>query len=144
MEGKQIGALALIVFGSYLMAKNLGVIPRVGVLWPLLLIALGLIALYQASSKPVRRETESGEVIYEVKGLGSLLQAVVIVPIVVIVVLVALIMLGVLGPFFLLSLLFIPFFLFFKLGWAFLKVMLAIVVGAAPFLVILFLLFLIF
>jgi len=57
---------------------------------------------------------------------------------------VALIMLGVLGPLFLLFLLFIPLVLFFKLGWAFIKVLWAIAVGAAPLLLILLLLFLIF
>lgn len=144
MEGKHVGALALILFGAFLFGKNVGFIPHPGIIWPLLLIGLGLVALYQAGTQPKRRETESGEVIYEVKGIPALFQAIVIVPIVFIVGLVALIMLGVLGPFFLLSLLFIPFVLFFKLGWAFLKVMVAIVAGAAPLLLILLLLFLIF
>ena len=144
MEAKHLGALALILFGSYFLGKNLGFIPRPGVVWPVLLVVLGLIALYQASSKPKKTDSETGEVIYEVKGIPSLFQAIVVVPILFIVGVVALILLGVLGPLFLLSLLFIPFVLFFKLGWAFIKVLVAIVAGAAPLLLILLLLFLIF
>lgn len=144
MEGKHLGALALILFGSYFLTKQLGIIPRPGLIWPLLLIGLGLAALYQAGSKPQRTENENGEVIYEVKGVPSLFTAIVFVPVIFIVLIVGLIMLGVLGPFFLLSLVFIPVVLFFKLGWAFFKVLLAIAAGAAPLLLILLLLFLVF
>lgn len=144
MESKHLGALALIIFGGYFLGKNLGIIPRLGVIRPLVLIGLGLVALYQATSKPKETATETGEVIYEVNGIPSLLKGVVVLPIIFVVFIVGLIMLGVLGPLFLLSLLFIPFVLFFKLGWAFLKVMISIVFGAAPFLLLLWILMLIF
>ncbi|HHW72222.1 MAG TPA: hypothetical protein GX393_03225 [Firmicutes bacterium] len=144
MEGKHLGGLALILFGSYFLGKHFGLFPRPGVVWPLLLIGLGLVVLFQAGANTKRTETQDGEVIYEVKGFPSLLSAVVLVPIIFIVGIVGLILLGVVGPLFLVFLLFIPVILFFKLGWAFLKVLFAIAVGAAPLLLILLLLFLIF
>lgn len=142
MEPKHLGALALILFGGFFLGRNLGIWPRPGVIWSLLLIVLGLAALYQARSKP--KESERGEVIYEVNGGSILLQGIVAIPIAIIVLVTLLIMLGVVGPLFLLSLVFIPIVLFFKLGWAFLKVLLAIIFGAAPLLVVLLILFLIF
>lgn len=145
MESKQLGALALIIFGGYFLGRNLGIFPGPNVIWPLFLIIGGLIALYYQYNPPVKKTTtDTGEVIYEVNGIPSLFKAIVVIPILFIVLVVGLIMLGFVGPFFLLSLLFIPFVLFFKLGWAFLRVLVAIAFGAAPLLLLLFLLFLIF
>lgn len=142
METKHLGALALILLGGFFLGRSLGIWPRPGVIWSLLLIILGLVALSQARSKS--KDSERGEVIYEVNGGSILLKGIVAIPIAIIVLVTFLIMLGVVGPLFFLSLVFIPIVLFFKLGWAFLKVMLAIIFGAAPLLVVLLILFLIF
>lgn len=144
MESRHLGALALIIFGGYFLGRNLGVFPGLDIIWPLILIGLGLVALYHTSSKPRRTITNDGEVIYEVNGFASLFSAVVAIPIIFIVLILGLIMLGIVGPLFILSLLFIPFILFIKLGWGFLRVLVSIIFGAAPLLILLILLFLIF
>ncbi|NMB00352.1 MAG: hypothetical protein GX971_02350 [Firmicutes bacterium] len=144
MESRHLGALALIIFGGYFLGRNLGILPGPGVIWPLVLIGLGLVALSQTNAKPKKTITPDGEVIYEVNGISSLFKGIVGIPILFIVLVVGLIMLGIVGPLFMLSLLFIPFVLFFKLGWAFLRVLVAIIFGAAPLLLLLWILFLIF
>lgn len=144
MESRHLGALALIILGGYFLGRNLGVFPGLDIIWPLILIGLGLVALYHTSSKPRRTITNDGEVIYEVNGFASLFSAVVAIPIIFIVLILGLIMLGIVGPLFILSLLFIPFILFIKLGWGFLRVLVSIIFGAAPLLILLILLFLIF
>lgn len=144
MEPKHLGALALILFGGYFLANNLGLLPRLGVFWPLVLIVLGLVALYQNSSKPKKTVTEDGEVIFEMGGNPAPLKALVAIPVVFIVVIVGLVILGILGPFFIVSLAFIPIILFFKLGWAFLRLLIPILFGAAPLLLLLAFLMLIF
>ena len=144
MESKHLGALALVILGGYYLSKNLGIFPGPDIIWPLILIGVGLWALYRTSSTPKKTITDDGEVIYEMNGISTLFQGIVAIPILVIVLVVGLIMLGVVGPLFILSLLLIPFVLFFKLGWVFLRVLVSIFFGAAPLLVLLFLLFLIF
>lgn len=144
MEPKHLGAIALIIFGGYFLSHNLGFLHRPGVIWPLLLVILGLVALYQANSKPKARINQDGEVVYEMNGGSSLLKGLVAIPVLFVVFISGLIMLGILGPFFLLFLLFIPAVLFIKLGWAFLRLLLPIVFGAAPLLLLLWILFLIF
>lgn len=144
MEPKHLGALLLIIFGGFFLINNLGFLPRLEVIWPLILIGLGLVALYQANAKPKRTVTDDGEVVYEMNGMSGLFKGIIAIPVFFIVLIVGLIMLGLLGPLFLLSLLLIPFALFFRLGWAFLSVMISILFGAAPILLLLLLLFLIF
>ncbi len=143
MEPKHLGALLLVIFGGYFLLNNLGFMFHGNVFWPIVLIILGLVALYQASSRP-RRKVENGNVIYEINGSSSFLKGLVAIPVFFIVLILGLIMLGILGPFFIVSLAFIPLLLFFKLGWAFLRLLLPIVFGAAPLLILLWILLLIF
>ena len=144
MEPKHLGALALIIAGGYFLINNFGLLPRPEVIWPLVLIALGLAAFFQITSKSNKQVNEAGEVIYEVNKDSALLKGLVAIPILFVVLTVGLIMLGVLAPFFVLFLLFIPVVLFFKLGWAFLRVLASIIFGAAPLLLLIWILLLIF
>ncbi|NMB20238.1 MAG: hypothetical protein GX979_05175 [Firmicutes bacterium] len=144
MEPKHLGALALILFGGYFLANNLGFLSGLKVFWPVVLIILGVIALSQNSSKPKKTVTDDGQVIYEIGGDSNALKALVAIPVIFVVAIVGLVVLGVLGPFFILSLFFIPIVLFFKLGWAFLRLLVPIFFGAAPLLLLLGLLMLIF
>lgn len=143
MEMKRLGAILLIVFGVSLLMKNFNFLP-IRHFWPLILIVLGLIALYQANSPEKPTVNEAGEIIWEVNGESSFMKALIGIPVAFIVLLFTLIFLGLLGPIFLLSLLFIPFLLFFKLGWAFVRLLLPIFFAAAPFLLILWILLLLF
>ncbi|HBN95217.1 MAG TPA: hypothetical protein DDZ66_02865 [Firmicutes bacterium] len=144
MEPKHLGALALILFGGYFLANNLGILPSSNVFWPVVLIVLGLVALYQNSSRPKKTVTDDGEVIFEIDGNSAPIKALVAIPTILVVVIVSLVILGVLGPFFILSLAFIPIVLFLKLGWAFFRLLVPILFGAAPLLLLLGLLMLIF
>ena len=144
MEPKHLGALALILFGGYFLFGNLGILRSSHIFWPLVLIALGLVALYQANSKPKRTVNDRGEVIYEIDGDSPLIKTLVAIPILLIVLIAGLIMLGLLGPIFILSLAFIPVVLFFKLGWAFLRLLFPIFLGAAPLLLLLWILMILF
>ncbi|HHT69906.1 MAG TPA: hypothetical protein GXZ85_11720 [Firmicutes bacterium] len=144
MEPKHLGALALILFGGYFLANNLGILPRLNVFWPVVLIVLGVLALYQSGSKPKKTVNEDGEVIFEINGDSGPFKALVAIPVVFIVAIVTLVVLGLVGPFLLFSLLLIPVVLFFKLGWAFLKLLLPIVFGVAPLLLVLAVLMLLF
>ncbi|NLL48688.1 MAG: hypothetical protein GX249_08885 [Firmicutes bacterium] len=144
MEPKHLGALALILFGGYFLAHNLGVFTSLSAFWPIVLIILGIVALYQNSSRPKKTVTDDGQVIYEIGGDSSALRALVAIPVIFVVGIVGLVVLGVLGPFFILSLLFIPMVLFFKLGWAFLRLLVPIFFGAIPLLLLMGLLLLIF
>lgn len=144
MESKNLGALVLIIFGAYLLVRNLNILPRPEIIWPLVLIALGLVALYRADPKTYRKTTPSGEVIWEVNGNSPLFKVLVAIPALFIALIVGLIVLGLLGPFFLLFLLFIPAILFIKLGWAFVRLLVPIAFAAAPLLFIIWLLALVF
>jgi len=144
MEPKHLGAIALIIFGGYFLANNLGIIPSLHVFWPVVLIVLGLVALYQNQSGPKKTVTQDGEVIYDIDGNSGPLKALIGIPIVLTVAIVGLVILGFLGPFFILSLVLIPIVLFLKLGWAFLRLLVPIFFGAAPLLLLLGLLMLIF
>lgn len=144
MEPKNVGAWALIIFGGYLLARNLNIVPRPGIVWPLILIVLGGVALYQASSPAKGKANSSGEVIWELNGNSPLFKGLVAIPALFIALIVGLIVLGIAGPFFLLFLLFVPAILFIKLGWAFLRLLVPIVFAAAPLLLIIWLLALIF
>ena len=144
MEPKHLGALALVLLGGYFLANNVGILPSLNVFWPVVLIVLGVIALYQSGSKPKKTVRGDGEVIYEIGGDSSALKALVAIPVIFVVAIVALVVLGILGPFFILSLLFVPIALFFKLGWVFLRLLVPIFLGAAPLLLLLGILMLIF
>lgn len=144
MEPKHLGALALIFFGGYFLANNLGILPSLKVFWPAILIILGLVALYQGRSRPTRTVTDDGEVLFEINGESTPFKALVAIPVALIVLLVSLIVLGLIGPLFLLLLVFIPIVLFLKLGWAFLRILGPILFGAAPLLLLIGLLMLIF
>ena len=143
MEPKHLGALALVLFGGYFLANNLGFFPGVRLFWPVVLIVLGIVALCQNGSKPKKTVTDDGEVIYEIGGNSTALKALVAIPVFFVVAIVGLVILGVLGPFFILSLVFIPIVLFFKLGWAFLRLLVPIFFGVAPLLLLIGLLMLI-
>ncbi len=144
MEPKQLVALALILLGGHFLLSNLGILPSLKVFWPVILIVVGLAALYQNSGKPKKTVTKDGEVIYEIDGDSTALKFLVGIPVAFIVGIVGLVVLGIMGPFFLIALLFVPIVLFFKLGWAFLRLLLPICLGAAPLLLLLGLLMLIF
>ncbi len=147
MKPKHVGALALIIFGSYFLTRNLNILPRADLIWPLILIALGGIALYQSSQSRIgttRSSNSSDEVIWEVNGSSPLFKGLIAIPVLLIVSFTGLIMLGILGPFFLLFLLFIPIMLFFKLGWAFLRLMIPIIFAATPLLLLIWIVSLLF
>ena len=144
MEPKHLGALALILFGGYFLFKSLGILPGLGMFWPAVLIVLGLIALFQANSRPKRTVDDDGAVVYEVNAGSPLFKTLIAIPIAVTVLVIGAIMLGFLGPVFILSLVFIPIVLFFKIGWAFLRLLFPIVFGAAPLLLLLWILILLF
>lgn len=144
MESKHIGALALIILGASFLLRNLNFWPRPGITLPIILIVLGIAALYKSGTKTKRYETSSGEVIWEVNGTSPFFKALVGIPALLIAFIVGLTVLGLLGPFFLLFLLFIPAILFIKLGWAFLRLLLPIVFAATPLLLIILLLALLF
>ena len=144
MEPKHLGALALILFGGYFLANNLGILPNLRVFWPVILIVLGLVALFQSKSGPHKTTSDNGEVIFEINGESAPLKALIAIPVIFIVVIVSLVVLGLIGPFFILSLVFIPLVLIFKLGWAFLRLLGPILFGAAPLLLLIGLLMLIF
>lgn len=141
MRSKDIGALLLIIFGAYFLTKNLHIIPSLKIFWPVILIVLGSIALYQAlkGEKRTRRDYT-----WEIEGDSSLFKGLVGILVFVVVGFVTLIILGVLTPFFLLFLLFLPLILFFKLGFAFLKLLIPIALLGAPIILIILLLSLIF
>ncbi len=144
MESKNVGALILIVLGIAFLLRNLNLLPSLGVMWPVILIVLGLVGLYRASDGEKRAARSSDEVIVELNGRSPLFKALVAIPAITIALVVGLIVLGVLGPFFLVFLLFIPLILFAKLGWAFLRLLLPIVFLASPVLVIILVLALFF
>ncbi len=144
MESKNVGALILIVLGIAFLARNLNILPRLEVMWPVVLIVLGLVGLYHAGDKDKRARASSDEVIVEVNGRSPLFKSLVAIPAIIVALVVGLIVLGVLGPFFLVFLLFIPLILFIKLGWVFLRLLLPIVFLASPLLVIILVLALLF
>ncbi len=143
MEPKHLGALALILFGGYFLANNLGFLPNLTAFWPIILIILGLVALYQNRSRPRRTVTDDGEIIFEINGESTPFKTLIAIPVVFIVLVVGLVVLGIIGPLFILALAFIPIVLFFKLGWAFLRLLGPILFGAAPLLLLIALLMLI-
>ncbi|HHY15836.1 MAG TPA: hypothetical protein GX521_07150, partial [Firmicutes bacterium] len=114
------------------------------VMWPVVLIVLGLVGLYHAGDKDKRARGSSDEVIVEINGRSPLFKSLVAIPAIIVALIVGLIVLGVLGPFFLVFLLFIPLILFIKLGWVFLRLLLPIVFLASPLLVIILVLALLF
>jgi hypothetical protein len=144
MKSKNIGAIALIFIGIAFLLRNLNLVPRLGVLWPVVFIALGLVALYQAGNGQRRDSQSSGEVLVEVDRDSPFFKALIAIPAVLIALIVGLIVLGVVGPIFLLVLLFIPFILFIKLGWVFLRLLIPIVLAASPILLLILVLALIF
>jgi len=144
MKPKDIGALALIIFGGYFLVRNLNILPRPDIIWPLVLIVLGIIALNQANVKTERKTTPSGEVIWEVNGDSPLIKSLIAIPALFIALIVGMVALGFLAPFFVVFLLFIPVILFVKLGWAFLRLLLPIAFVAAPLIFIIWILALIF
>ena len=112
MEPKQLVALALILLGGHFLLSNLGILPSLKVFWPVILIVVGLAALYQNSGKPKKTVTKDGEVIYEIDGDSTALKFLVGIPVAFIVGTVGLVVLGIMGPFFLIALLFVPIVLF--------------------------------
>ena len=74
MEPKQLVALALILLGGHFLLSNLGILPSLKVFWPVILIVVGLAALYQNSGKPKKTVTKDGEVIYEIDGDSTALK----------------------------------------------------------------------
>ncbi len=141
MRPKDIGALLLIIFGAYFLTKNLNILPSLKVFWPVILIVLGSIALYQALRGDGRPQRDST---WEIEGDSSSFRGLVGILVFIVVGFAALIILGVLAPVFLLGLLFLPLILFFKLGFAFLKLLIPVALLGAPLILIIFLLSLIF
>lgn len=144
MKAKDLGALALIMFGGYFLVRNLNILPRPDIVWPLILVGLGIVALNQANSKANRKPSSDGEVIWEVNGNSPLLKSLIAIPALIIAFIVGMVTLGVLAPFFIVFLFFLPVILFFKIGWAFLRLLIPILFAAAPLLLIFWLLALIF
>lgn len=144
MEPRHLGALALILFGGYFLSSKLGIFSSLNNFWPIILIIVGLVALYQSKSKPKKTVTQDGQVIYEINGNSSALKWLITIPVAVIALTVGLVFLGLLAPFFVIFLVFIPVILFLKLGWAFLRLLVPIFFGVAPLLLLLGILMLIF
>lgn len=144
MEPKNLGALALIVFGGYFLVRNLNILPRPDIIWPLILVGLGIIALNQANSRPRRRSTNDEEVIWETNGSSTFMRTLVALPALIVAFVIGMIALGFLAPFFIIFLIFIPVILFFKIGWAFVRLLIPIAIAAAPLLLLFWILALIF
>ncbi|NLJ80139.1 MAG: hypothetical protein GX335_03835 [Firmicutes bacterium] len=146
MESKNLWALVLIIFGAHFLNKNLNLLPRAGKFWPLILIILGSIALYQALTNGNKGRTYPRGETWEIEGNGNspLVKSLISLLALVVVGFVGLIILGIIGPFFLLFLLFLPLILFFRLGFAFLKLLIPIGLLAAPFLLVIWILSLVF
>lgn len=140
MEAKNVWALVLIICGAYFLSKNLNILPRLGVIWPLVLIVLGSVALYQAFREGKRGSSHSRGQTWEIKGGTPFLRTLIALGALLVVGFGGLIILGILGPFFLWFLFLLPALLFFRLGFAFLKVLLPIGLLAAPLLLIIWIL----
>lgn len=148
MESKNAAALALIIIGAFFLLKNLNVLPTMNwsIVWPLLIIGLGIAALYQSVTN--RKTVSNSETWVQVGDwetdnpiLAKLIGAIVIVFVVAVV---GFVLLGVIAPIFLFVLFLVPVILFFRLGAAFLKFLIPIGIFLAPFLLILWLLSLLF
>lgn len=148
MESKNAAALALIIIGAFFLLKNLNVLPTMNwsIVWPLLIIGLGIAALYQSVTN--RKTVSNSETWVQVGDwetdnpiLAKLIGAIVIVFVVAVV---GFVLLGVIAPIFLFVLFLVPVILFFRLGAAFLKFLIPIAIFLAPFLLIIWLLSLLF
>ncbi|NLJ73510.1 MAG: hypothetical protein GX331_00805 [Firmicutes bacterium] len=148
MESKNAAALALIIIGAFFLLKNLNVLPTMNwsIVWPLLIIGLGIAALYQSVTN--RKTVSNSETWVQVGDwetdnpiLAKLIGAIVIVFVVAVV---GFVLLGVIAPIFLFVLFLVPVILFFRLGAAFLKFLIPIGIFLAPFLLIIWLLSLLF
>jgi hypothetical protein len=148
VESKNAAALALIIIGAFFLLKNLNVLPTMNwsIVWPLLIIGLGIAALYQSVTN--RKTVSNSETWVQVGDwetdnpiLAKLIGAIVIVFVVAVV---GFVLLGVIAPIFLFVLFLVPVILFFRLGAAFLKFLIPIGIFLAPFLLIIWLLSLLF
>ena len=136
-----------IALGGFLLLRNLGLIPAISwnVIWPLGLIALGIWVLTKGVQGPRKREiiVEGGRVITveEQSPVMKLLAGIVVA---FTLGLVGLIVLGVVAPLGILLIPLLPLILFFRLGAAFLKLLISFTLFGAPILLIILLLALLF
>ena len=139
--------IVLIALGGFLLLRNLGLIPAISwnVIWPLGLIALGIWVLTKGVQGPRKREiiVEGGRVITveEQSPVMKLLAGIVVA---FTLGLVGLIVLGVVAPLGILLIPLLPLILFFRLGAAFLKLLISFTLFGAPILLIILLLALLF
>ena len=134
--------IVLIALGGFLLLRNLGLIPAISwnVIWPLGLIALGIWVLTKGVQGPRKREiiVEGGRVITveEQSPVMKLLAGIVVA---FTLGLVGLIVLGVVAPLGILLIPLLPLILFFRLGAAFLKLLISFTLFGAPILLIILL-----
>lgn len=139
--------IVLIALGGFLLLRNLGLIPAISwnVIWSLGLIALGIWVLTKGVQGPRKREiiVEGGRVITveEQSPVMKLLAGIVVA---FTLGLVGLIVLGVVAPLGILLIPLLPLILFFRLGAAFLKLLISFTLFGAPILLIILLLALLF
>lgn len=147
MRGENWFPIVLIALGGFLLLRNLGLIPAISwnVIWPLGLIALGIWVLTKGVQGPRKREiiVEGGRVITveEQSPVMKLLAGIVVA---FTLGLVGLIVLGVVAPLGILLIPLLPLILFFRLGAAFLKLLISFTLFGAPILLIILLLALLF
>lgn len=147
MKSDSIVGLAIVVVGGLFLFRNLGILPKVtlNLIWPLILVGLGLLALYSSNKPTDQSEKEIDD--REIRN-NFLIKLIGIVISVIVMIIVGFVMIGVLAPVFLLLVLLIPFILFIVLGATFLPIVLPLlipfVIFAAPIIFIIWLLSLLF
>ena len=147
METKNAAAFALIIVGSFFLLRNLNIIPKINfsIIWPILLIGLGIAALYQSVTRRGESDTETWVQVGDYETDNPVLVKLILAVVTVFVVaLVGFVLLGVLAPVFLLFLFIVPIVLAALLGVAFLRLLWPIAIFAAPFLFIIWILSLLF
>jgi len=149
MESKKAAALTLILIGSFFLLKNLNLIPKINInlVWPILLIALGLLFIYKpiTNKKWTSFNGETRREVYEWETDNPFLVRVIMaIASIFVIIIVSFVLLGVLGPVFLFLILLIPLVLIAVLGAAFIKLLIPIAILAAPVILLIWLLSLIF
>lgn len=135
--------ILIIGLGSFLLLRNLGLIPVIswGVIWPLALIALGIWVLAKGVHGPREKELiVDGKRVITVEEEPAVLKLIAGIVVAVTFGLVALIIFGFVAPFALFLIPLLPLVLFFRLGVAFLKLLFSFTLFGAPILLILLIL----
>lgn len=147
MESKNITGLVIVLIGGLFLFKNLGILPKMtfGLAWPLLLIGLGIAALYATANQQDKSDSKIRVRIGDKEINNPIIVKLIAMGVsVFVIVIVGFVLVGVLAPVFLFLLLLVPFILLIVLGATLLPVLIPIAIFVAPILLIVWLLSLIF